>query len=398
MGVTNGILNKPVDGLQRPLLASVNQSGDSIGDSPSVVSPPVDITTILNLPQNLTSFYGRPIINRRMEKNKKVVLYMLSADDSYQKEKSIIFNLQNYLKDKYCSRGFEIHITDLHIPENYSKSNKFDLENWLEGPLEGQAGHHLAANCTAEIKSNLTIPISRYIFSNLIILFAGHTSDAYVIPLLFLSTSLGDPLLPLKIECQDFAATMQAADNCGKLLLEKWYSLDEKSQPACYRLKSAKTAKEDIEKVDEDLNSLIKVLVNAFTVDLREKYLTTVVEQELKNIVPISVELMKRFIWIQNTNPHNKIDENSTPMEIEMNRRLTNIQNDIKNQLAEKHILKIPVITAQQQEQFAALLDVLLSTEIDTIIEEHANKYHIPNCEFLDTFLFMRNGGMESFL
>ncbi len=299
-----------------------------------------------------------------MEKNKKVVLYMLSADDSYQKEKSIIFNLQNYLKDKYCSRGFEVHITDLHIPENHRETG------WLEGPLEGQCGHHLAANCIAEIKR--------------------HTSDAYVIPLLFLSTSLGDPLLPLTIECQDFAGTMQAADNCGKLLLEKWYSLDEKSQPVCYRLKSS-TAKEEVEKNVEELATLIKVLIDAFTVEQRDKYLTTVVEQELKNIVPISVELMKRFIWIQNTNPPTKIDENSSTLEVEMNRRLSNIQNDIKNQLAEKHILKIPVITAQQQEQFAALLDVLLSTEIDTIIEEHANKYHIPNCKFFSSFILSLN-------
>jgi hypothetical protein len=40
------------------------------------------------------------------------------------------------------------------VPENYSKSNRFDLENWLDGPLEAQCGHHLAANCLAEITSN----------------------------------------------------------------------------------------------------------------------------------------------------------------------------------------------------------------------------------------------------
>lgn len=93
-------------------------------------------------------------MSRRIEKDKKIVLYVLAADDSYQIEKTILLKLQNFLQDKYSYRGFEIHIADLHMPENYSKSNRFDLENWFDGPLEAQCGHHLAANCLAEITSN----------------------------------------------------------------------------------------------------------------------------------------------------------------------------------------------------------------------------------------------------
>lgn len=134
-------------------LNSTNFSADSTSESPLCLTAPVDISTLLNLPQNLTSLYGRPAVTRRIEKDKKIVLYVLSADDKYQIEKTILLRLQSYFKDKYSYKGFEIHIADLHVPGNYSKSNKFDLENWLDGPLEAQCGHHLVANCLAEITS-----------------------------------------------------------------------------------------------------------------------------------------------------------------------------------------------------------------------------------------------------
>lgn len=150
---TNGIL-KDHQCSRSGQLNSTNLSGDSVATSPLCVSPPVDISTLLNLPQNLTSLYGRPTISRRIEKDKKIVLYVLSADDSYQVEKTVLLKLQSHLQEKYSCKGFEIHVADLHVPENYSKSNRFDLENWLDGPLEAQCGHHLAANCLAEITSN----------------------------------------------------------------------------------------------------------------------------------------------------------------------------------------------------------------------------------------------------
>lgn len=147
--VSNGIIK--ANDVCGGRLNSTNQSGDSI--SPVCASAPVDISTLLNLPQNLTSLYGRPTVNRRIEKDKKIVLYVLSANDNYQLEKGILQQLQSSLETSFRYKGFEIHLADLHVPESYSKSNAFDLDNWLEGPLEAQCGHHLAANCLAEIRS-----------------------------------------------------------------------------------------------------------------------------------------------------------------------------------------------------------------------------------------------------
>jgi len=67
-----------------------------------------------------------------------------------------------------------------------------------------------------------------------LILIAGQMEVAYVIPVLFLSNSLGTPLLPKTIENQDFEMALKSADN--KELLQKWYQLDGHAQPPCYRL------------------------------------------------------------------------------------------------------------------------------------------------------------------
>lgn len=70
-------------------------------------------------------------------------------------------------------------------------------------------------------------------------------------------------------------------------------------------------------------------LVNIFSKELRDSYLTTVVEQEINNTVLISQELSKRCIWIQ-TGSLPKVLENGTALEIEMNRRLNNIHSELK--------------------------------------------------------------------
>lgn len=166
------------------------------------------------------------------------------------------------------------------------------------------------------------------------LLFTGHSNNSYLIPILFLGANLGAPLLPLTIESQDFTSALNVAERDGidgKYLLEKWYYLDSKAQPACYRLK---TRDEEFTNSPEDcsieLQKLLPIFVDIFSKELRDSYLTTVVEQEIDNTVLISPELSKRCIWIQNANLPPKISESSTSLEIEMHRRLSNIHADLK--------------------------------------------------------------------
>lgn len=111
-------------------------------------------------------------------------------------------------------------LSNLHTP---SDLNLYEEGKWLDGPLEAQGSDHaLASNCIAEI--------------------TRQSSKSYLIPLLLLGNSLGTALLPLTIESQDFVAALgsaeQAAKGEGKALLEKWYALDSRALPACYRLKA----------------------------------------------------------------------------------------------------------------------------------------------------------------
>uniref|UniRef100_A0A182X1F3 WD_REPEATS_REGION domain-containing protein n=1 Tax=Anopheles quadriannulatus TaxID=34691 RepID=A0A182X1F3_ANOQN len=334
---------------------------DSTANSPMTVSPPCDIPPVhQNLPQNLTPLYGKPTTNRRTDKYKKIVLYILAADDGFQTEKAMLREVFKGLNQKCQSRGFELHVADLHVQQ--PKGNSFDVNKWFRGPLEAQGGHELAANCLAEI--------------------ARQSCDSYLIPVLFLGGTLGDPLLPLTIESQDFVAALQMAERnpAERAILEKWYVLDDKSQPACYRLNATAPPPMSSEESQKELALLLQTLIDIFSKELRDSYLTTVVEQEINNTVLISQELSKRCIWIQSTVAALKTEGQSS-VEAEMVRRLTNIQNDLKNQLSEKHIIRIPANIAQpQQEQFGAILDTCLSLEIDAIIDEHVSKYSIPHC------------------
>ncbi|XP_049279219.1 uncharacterized protein LOC125761788 [Anopheles funestus] len=336
---------------------------DSTTNSPMTVSPPCDIPLVhQNLPQNLTPLYGKPTTNRRTDKYKKIVLYILAADDGFQTEKAMLREVFKTLNQKCQSRGFELHVADLHVLQ--PKGNSFDVNKWFSGPLEAQGGHELAANCLAEI--------------------ARQSCDSYLIPVLFLGGTLGDPLLPLTIESQDFVAALQIAERnpSERAILEKWYVLDDKSQPACYRLNATATPPMATEESQKELALLLQTLIDIFSKELRDSYLTTVVEQEINNTVLISQELSKRCIWVQSAVAAPK-SEGLSSVEAEMVRRLSNIQNDLKNQLSEKHIIRIPAnIAQQQQEQFGTMLDSCLSHEIDSIIDEHVSKYSIPHCTY----------------
>lgn len=157
----------------------------------------------------------------------------------------------------------------------------------------------------------------------------GHSNISYIIPILFLDATLGSSLLPLTIECQDFVAALNctAIHSTERSLLEKWYILDGKAEPKCYRLKT-----NDIT-VDSDIISevkeLFKNLVNIFSKELRDSYLTTVFEQEINNTVLINQELSKRCIWLQMGSPKS-IDAGLTSEEHEINRRMNNVVSELK--------------------------------------------------------------------
>lgn len=285
---------------------------ESTAGSPLVTDAPCELPVEAqsqNLPSNLLSIFGKPSLSsRRTENDCKIVLYVLSANE-HKSEKSVLKSLYAELQ-RYCAaRGFELQLCDLHEePDNF-----LDPACWINEPLEARGGHHLAAECLSEI--------------------SRHSNTAYIIPVLFLGTSLGSPLLPLTIESLDFSGAISttAEGSDERRLLEQWYILDDKAEPMCYRLKTKNvTANAD---TANELQNLHKTITDIFSKELRDSYLTTVIEQEINNMVFINQDLSKRCIWVHTgALPHKHIDESSNESSIagEMNRRLNNIQLELK--------------------------------------------------------------------
>lgn len=84
------------------------------------------------------------------------------------------------------------------------------------------------------------------------------------------------------------------------------------------------------EETINELTTLLITLVEIFSKELKDSYLTTVVEQEINNTILMSQEISKRCIWIQTGSLPPKVSETANSLEIEMNRRLNNFHLDLK--------------------------------------------------------------------
>lgn len=121
------------------------------------------------------------------------------------------------------------------------------------------------------------------------------------------------------------------------------YQLDSAAQPPCYRLQSISSyipgfkensAEERERALGEwrtEIEKMLAVLITVFSQELRDTYLTTVVEQEVHNTVFMSQELAKRCIWLNRIyTPTAKTPENLSPGEAELYRRLNILQKDLR--------------------------------------------------------------------
>ncbi|CAG9853566.1 unnamed protein product [Phyllotreta striolata] len=367
----------------------------SVSDSMSLSSPPgsqspKDFAKSYegNLPQEVTDLSenlqnlitGKISQTKTVLKSRKIVIYVCAADSQdCTVEKGALHNtIYPELRAHCRSKGYELHIVDLH---------------W-KTLLEKQQDHEFPELCIGELTRQMEI--------------------AYIIPVLFLNNSLGTQLLPITIESTDFKMAMDSAENqSAQGLLSKWYTLDSDAQPPCYRLRPIsshipgfkESSLEDREKAftewATEIDKMLAVLINVFSHELRDTYLTTVVEQEVHNTVFMSQELAKRCVWLNRVyTPTAKTPDNMSPCEAEAHRRLDILQKDLKNQLAEKHIVRIPVkfveggidIKIPEHEDYILTvvhhLNKHLSDMVNTIIEEHQNKAMLRPSYGIEAALF----------
>ncbi|XP_059617565.1 uncharacterized protein LOC132262332 [Phlebotomus argentipes] len=352
-----------IKALQKPQGDILATDGEPMSASPHTLTAPCPLPTVTKtLPANLQPLHGKISTTRRTEKDKKIILYVLAPDQGADYNLCPLHKIYDLLRQKCESRGFELQISNLHNTNQYPESTFFTDAFFEDGPLEARCGHSLAASCLAEI--------------------ARQSNNSYLIPVLYLGSELGTQLLPLTIESQDFRSVLNTVENPeSRALLEKWYKEDSSAQPACYRLESMP---EEAARAKE-WAGLLQAMIMIFTKELRDSYLASVVEQEINNTVLFRQDLAKRCIWIQTAQPA-PADGNAA-LDTEIHRRLGKFTNDLKSQLAEKHILKTS--SQDRADQSLTQLGTLLSDEIDAIIEEHNNKFQIPFCTFgVDRRLF----------
>ncbi|CAH0550201.1 unnamed protein product [Brassicogethes aeneus] len=383
-------------------ITAANISADSMSlSSPPGIHSPKSFDKLIdgNLPkreevsslseqlQNL--IMGRVANAKTATRTRKIVVYVCAADsqDCGVEKASLHNTVYPELRTRCRAKGYELHIVDLH---------------W-KTLLEKQQDHEFPELCIGELTRQMEV--------------------AYVIPVLFLNNSLGTPLLPITIESADFKMAMESAENqSAQSLLSKWYQLDSDSQPPCYRLQPIsshipgfkETSTEFREKAFEEWRSEIEkmlgVLITVFSQELRDTYLTTVVEQEVHNTVFMSQELAKRCIWMNRVYmPTEKTPENMTPCDAEGYRRLSVLQKDLRNQLTEKHINRIPVkfvegglnLENPDHQQYVSIVTTNLQKQlqemIDSIIEEHQGKTMLKPSYGIEAALFEELNQQTSF-
>ncbi|KAF5270218.1 hypothetical protein FQA39_LY08432 [Lamprigera yunnana] len=366
--------------------SSISADSMSLSSPPGVHSPkgfeqshvPKEICSLSEDLQNL--IMGRIADAKTTARTRKVVIYVCAADSQdCCVEKGALHNeIYPELRAHCRSKGYELHIVDLH---------------W-KTPLEKQQDHEFPELCIGELQRQIEV--------------------AYIIPVLFLNNSLGTSLLPITIESADFKMALDSAENqAAQKLLSKWYQLDSAAQPPCYRLQPIashipgfkETSQEERERALEEWRSeidrMLAIFVNILPQELRDTYLTTVVEQEVHNTVFMSQELAKRCIWLNRVyTPSETTPDNVCPREVELQRRLNNLQRDLANQLAEKHIVRVSVrcvegglnidISEHKQyiDQIMMYLKKHLTESIDSIIDEHQNKMLLKPSYGIDASLF----------
>lgn len=117
--------------------------------SPPPFEVPDETVAGVNLPTNLQSLLGQPADVQQIFNDRRVILYILSADDDHSTEKAVLKSLYENLK-QYCQcRGFELQLCDLHD----TADNFLDPQCWRTEPVDARNGHHLKAECLAAIKS-----------------------------------------------------------------------------------------------------------------------------------------------------------------------------------------------------------------------------------------------------
>ncbi|XP_063369879.1 uncharacterized protein LOC134658201 [Cydia amplana] len=407
----------------RPQLKGPRPVGSSVSDSISLSSPvtcasprdaegPPMPSGVASLPEDhRAQLLGRP--QQRTRRKKAMLIYVCAADsqDCCAEKGALQCGAAARLRVRARRRGWRIHVADLH---------------W-RSPLEQQRDHRFPVLCIAEL--------------------ARQSELGAVVPVLFLNSGLGTPLLPHTLECADFKAALDAAqDETDKTLLNKWYkhtyctsvvrlwsghaapashagvrrlqggvgrllfdsglgtpllphtlgadfkarySLDESRTPPCYRLVRGAPAR-----WRREMAKALNVLVRTLPQEACDAYLTTVVEQEVQHTVLMSVEAARRCVWVCRAGAAAAAEPDAPDAahHQELTRRLHNLQKDLKLHLSERNIIRASVRGRSApggEDEYTEGVRSALGERLDALLDTLIGESEAPaGCNGIPTSLF----------
>ncbi|XP_045104205.1 NACHT domain- and WD repeat-containing protein 1-like isoform X3 [Portunus trituberculatus] len=323
--------------------------------------------------------YVKPILKPR-----KICIYTCADLKDTIMERSA---LMEYVYPKlrlYCmEKGYELNTVDLHwgIPDEHL--NDHSLKELCLGQLTTQA------------------------------------RDSHIVTVVFLNETFGNALLPRVIEGPDFDQGISSLEvDTDRELFWKWYHWDENAQPPCYKLQPISTFfpnikdgnsaqhQEAVADWSAEVKKMMTLMRTVFNQEQKEKYLSTVMEQEIKQSVFMNQESAKHCLWICRKFTH--FPSHNIPaqgkvyvaVEPESKKRLDILQSELKERLDEIRMLKFRVKWhnsgmnpevpehAQFVEDLCAQISPLLISIIDGIIEEDETKEELKTYLGIEKRLF----------
>ncbi|XP_045505088.1 uncharacterized protein LOC123701647 isoform X1 [Colias croceus] len=270
---------------------------------------------------------------QRARKRRAMLIYVCAADsqDCCAEKGALHCGVAARLRLRARKRGWRVHVADLH---------------W-RSPLEQQRDHRFPVLCISEL--------------------ARQSELGAVVPVLFLNSNLGTPLLPHTLECADFKAALEAADDENdRSLLNKWYTLDSSTTPPCYRLVRGAPAR-----WRREMARALNVLVRTLPQEACDAYLTTVLEQEVQHTVLMSSETARRCVWVCRSGVADA-PQGSDEQLRELQRRLANLQRDLKLYLSERNVIRASVrgrAHTAGDEEYTAGVRAALGERLDALLD-----------------------------
>ncbi|XP_071528707.1 NACHT and WD repeat domain-containing protein 2 isoform X2 [Panulirus ornatus] len=331
-----------------------------------------DLNKLSDVIRNLVM--GNVVFVRPILKPRKICIYTCAdLKDTIMERSALMEHVYPKLRLYCMEKGYELNIVDLHWGIADEHLNDHSFKELCLGQLTTQA------------------------------------RDSHIVTVVFLNETFGNALLPRVIEGPDFDQAISAMElDTDRELFWKWYHWDENAQPPCYKLQpistfipnikdsnSASLHQEAVQDWSNEVKKMMTLMRMVFNQEQKEKYLSTVMEQEIKQSVFMNQESAKHCLWICRKFTH--FPSHNIPaqgkvyvaVEPESKKRLDILQSELKERLDEIRMLKFRVKWhnsgmnpevpehAQFVEDLCAQISPLLISIIDGIIEEDETKTYL---------------------